>query len=362
MTNADSWLKFSISRSVSVDNGKLGIGRWDEAPMESYAKLVTDELVNFIDTEKLTYSDFEKYNNDSYYTLAGKLTFDASDPTPARTHLKILEQQLAKAFNGSTHIDVEAMVINGFTFTKDAIFSSQRDAFSIDLLHLTDAIKDVVSLTVPWFEYQINGKDLQADTLIPLLETQINHMETTLADAKAMPFTGQGGNKTHERQTQVFFMNVGAKGSVMSDIIRSNVVNGNFHPEDIISELKAAREAFVQLTSSMDFFGRAPRFNPGNEVSRLAREFGPTIDKGGAQMRPEYLEKTLSDFPLDTINGKMMRYGMFLASQLALEIIEGMGGTANIRDFHSRMANELGAIVEPPTPGAEDDLAKSPGL
>lgn len=78
-------------------------------------------------------------------------------------------------------------------------------------------------------------------------------------------------------------------------------------------------------------------------------------------MRPAYLERTLSDFPLDTVHGKMMRYGMFLAAQLAVEIIEGAGGTVNIRDFHIRMANELGATVVHPSPSVDDDYLSSPG-
>lgn len=362
MTSANSWVKFSISRSISVDNGKLHIGRWDEALMEDYARVIKGELADFIDIEKLTFTGFEKYNNDAYYTLGAQLAFDPTYPTPAKTHIEGLGGQLARAMDDSSHIDIEGMVINGFTFTKDALLNSHRSAFTTDLFNLTEALKSVTSLTVPWFEFQVNEKDLQGDTLIPILETQITHLENTLANAKAKPFSGQGGNKTHEQQTKVIFMNLGAKSQVMSNLIRTKVVHGDFRPEDIISELKSAHDALIRLTSSMDFHGKAPRLNPGNEIHRLAQQFGPTIDKGEAQVRPDYLEQTLSDFPLDTINGKMMRYGMFLATHLALEIREGMGGTANIRDLYERLANEMGATVIQPKPTAEDDLTSSPGL
>lgn len=230
-----------------------------------------------------------------------------------------------------------------------------------DLLNLAQALKGVISQTAPWFEFQVNERDLQADTLIPVLDAQIVRMEEKLAFAKEKPFSGQGGNKTHDQQTRVIFMNTSSKDGKMSELLREKVVNGETKPKEIISELKAARDALFALTNNADFHGKPPRLVPGEEVHRLARDFGPTLDRGGAQMRPDYLERTLSDFPLDTVHGKMMRYGMFLAAQLAVEIIEGAGGTVNIRDFHIRMANELGATVVHPSPSVDDDYLSSPG-
>lgn len=362
MTATKSWVKFAISRATAPDNEKLGIGRWEQASIKDYGRLIEAELANFIDTQKLSFTDFEPDSNEAYYTLTAKLAFDATYPTPAKTHIEGLGMQLARALSESSHVDIEAIVINDFTFSKEAILNSKREAFTTDLYNLTEALKGITSLTVPWFEFQVNEKDLQGDTLIPVLDVQISRMEEKLAYAKNKPFTGQGGNKTHDEQTRVIFMNTASKDGKMSELLREKVVNGDTKPEEIISELKAARDALVALTIGADFLGKPPRLNPGEEVHRLAREFGPTIDRGGAQMRPDYLERTLSDFPLDTLHGKMMRYGMFLAAQLAMEIREGAGGTANIRDLHSRLANELGATVVPPQPAAYEDYAPSPGL
>ncbi|TLX15900.1 hypothetical protein [Rhizobium sp. MHM7A] len=362
MTATNSWVKFSISRSTSPDNEKLGIDRWEQATIADYGKLVEAELVDFIDTKQLSFIGFVPYGNEAYYTLTATLAFDATYPTPAKTHIEGLGMQLARALSESSQVDIEAIVINDFTFTKESILNSKREAFTTDLLNLTEALKDVTSLTTPWFEFQVNEKDLQGDTLIPVLEAQIARMEVSLTVAKNKPFTGQGGNKTHDQQTRVIFMNTGSKDGKMSELLREKVVNGDTKPEEIISELKAARDALVALTIGVDFHGKPPRLVPGEEVHRLAKEYGPTIDRGGAQMRPDYLERTLSDFPLDTLHGKMMRYGMFLAAQLAMEIREGAGGTANIRDLHSRLANELGATVVPPQPAADEDYAPSPGL
>jgi hypothetical protein len=362
MTITNSWVTFSISRATAPDNEKLGIGRLEQASITDYSKLIEAELSNFIDTKKLSFTDFEPYNNDAYYTLTAKLAFNATYPTPAKTHIEGLGMQLARAFSESSYVDIEAIVINGFTFSKEAILNSKREAFTTDLLNLTQALKDTISLTTPWFEFQVNDKDLQGDTLIPVVEAQIARMEEKLSFAKEKPFTGQGGNKTHDHQTRVIFMNTASKDGKMSELLREKVVDGDTKPEEIISELKAARNALVALTIDVGFNGKPPRLNPGEEVYKLARDYGPTLDRGRSQMTPAYVDRTLADFPLDTVHGKMMRYGMYLAAHLAMEIREGAGGTVNIRDLHIQLANELGATVVNPSPSVDDDYLSSPGL
>jgi hypothetical protein len=361
MTNS-SWIQFSISRSVSDDNGKLGIDRWQPAGLGEYANLLVAELKDTIDTGKLTFIDLEPYNNDAFYTLTALLKFDPTEPDQVKALLEDFKAKLALALPERAHFDIDAIVIKGFTFQKEALLNSSRDPFTTDLHNLASTLEGMLPLTSTWFEFQVNEKDLQGDTLIPVIDAQVARMEEQLAFAKAQPFKGTGGNRSHDRQTRVIFMNTAAKDGKMSALLREKVVEGEAQPEDIIGELKGAREALIELTKRADFKGKPPRLNPGQEVYRLARDFGPTLDRGGAQMRPDYLERTLADFPLDSVNGKMMRYGMFLASQLAMEIIEGAGGTVNISDFHKRLANELGATVTPPSPSIDEDYVQAPSL
>ncbi len=363
MTSNDTWVQFSISRKVSDDNEKLGIDRWQPAGIREYADLITAELQGHMDTSKVLFMELEPYNNDAFYTLTARLTFDPATPVQAKTLLEGIRAQLAAALSEkNSYFDVEELVIENFSFRKDAILKSTRDPFTTDLLNLAKTLKDVVPRTAPWFEYHVNEKDLQGDTLIPVIDAQIARMEEKLTFAREKPFNGMGGNKTHEQQTRVIFTNSAPADGKMSELLREHVVNGSTRPEDIISELKTARDSLIALTIGVDFLGKPPRLNPGQEVRRLAQEFGPTMDRGGAQVRPEYLERTLADFPLDSIHGKMMRYGMFLATHLAMEIREGSGGTANIADLHNRLANELGATVTPPTPSVDDDYTTAPGL
>lgn len=362
MTSNDSWVQFYISRSVSEDNEKLGIDRWRPATMGEYANLIIAELKDHIDTSTVLFTGFEPYNNDAFYTLTALLTLDPTEAVEAKSVVEDVTNRLSRGLSQNSLFDVDAVVVENFTFRKDSILNSARGPFTTDLLNLATALNGVTTLTASWFDFQVNEKDLQADTLIPLIFAQVAHMEEKLTFAKEQPFRGMGGNKTHDRQTRVIFMNTAAKDGKMSEILREKVVNGDAHPEDVIAELKAAHAALVELTERVEFRGKPARLNPGQEVFRLARDFGPTLDRGGAQMRPEYLERTLADFPLDSLNGKMMRYGMFLASQLAMEIIEGAGGTVNISDFHKRLANELGATVTPPSPSIDEDYNSAPGI
>ena len=362
MASNNSWLQFSISRKISDDNEKLGIDRWVPASMGEYANLVVSEMKDQVDTGHVTFTAFQTYNNEQFYTITARLAFDASRPVNARALFEDLHNRLSQALPENSLFDVEAMIIEDFTFRKEAVLTTTRDPFTSDLLNLSTALRGIIPLTATWFDFQVNEKNLQGDTLIPIVDDQISRMEEKLAFAKTQPLIPVGGNRTKDRQTRVMFMNMAPKDSKMSALLREKVLEGDVLPEDFIAELKTAREALTELVKRFDFKGKPARLNPGQEVQRLAQEFGPTIDRGGAQMRPEYIERTLSDFPLDSLNGKMMRYGMFLASHLALEIIEGMGGTVNIREFHSRLANELGATVTPPSPSVDDEYTSAPGL
>lgn len=361
MTTAKSWATFSISRATAPDNRKLGIGRWDQGSIDDYGKLIQAELADFVDTRKLSFTGLEPYNNEAYYTITARLFFDASYPTPAKAYVEGLGMQFARALSESSHIDIEALVINDFTFSKEGILSSKRGAFTTDLLKLSEALSGITPLTAPWFEFLVNEKGLMGDTLVPAVETQIARMKEVLELAGGKPFTGTGGNETHDQQTSVIFMNSAPKDGKMSALLRAKLLDGLAIPQDFISELQAAKNALVALSAVFEFKGRPPQLVPGDEVVKLASNFGPALDQGRSQISPAYMERTLLDFPLDTIQGKMMRYGMFLAAHLAMEIREGAGGTVNIRNLHLRLANELGATVTPPMPSVDDDYLSSPG-
>lgn len=341
MTNANTSVRFTISRSLESDNKLLGGDRWDVFEHAKYEDLLRHELGRFMDTGRLTISNFEQFNQD--YQLDAELTFDAEPHLPVKQLVSYFRSLLSENLSTSIHFDVTAFAINGFTLNSHYLLNSRREPSLGDLTSLTSEINHTSSTLTNWFEHLILDKDAQADTLQPVIDRQIASFEEALAYADQTPFKGTGGNKTPEERRAAVFLNKGANDATIGQLIRQHVLEGDVAPETIIAELKATRDATRALTSS--FSGTSPRLSPLDEIFSLADKFGPAVDNGSALITPEYIDRNLKDFDFNSVAGKMMRYGMFLASQLALEIREGCGGTQNIRDLHVKLASEFGANI-----------------
>lgn len=86
-----------------------------------------------------------------------------------------------------------------------------------------------------------------------------------------------------------------------------------------------------------------PTITLEDSVKDLASRYDPDE---GITMRPSVIQNVLGQVPMNSDNGQWLRYGMFLATQLAVEIIDGKGGTPNIGDLHAELAEEFGATVK----------------
>lgn len=121
--------------------------------------------------------------------------------------------------------------------------------------------------------------------------------------------------------------------SMAPDIITTN--EGKPYPirhMSILRELKTFITLYPKVSSRCI---AVPTQSPEKAIAELRERI---IDGSDSAIPVDYLDHILAIHPEDTDNGKWLRYGMYLASQIAVDIMDGKGGTVNIRDLHARLA------------------------
>jgi hypothetical protein len=255
------------------------------------------------------------------------LTYD-SDQSPA-TKLAYERFYLqSRTFSAEVRFELLAMEYKGQTYGAYELLHKHEEGISLRHMKLNQSAGEMYIRH--WLSGLMAG-GLSDSELLDRAQTARDHLQPIVGDDWNMPLLG-GKQPVFEK--------------ALSTVARPVLTHARSRELPIrAATLVGELQTFVKFFTAY----RHPQFAaPEITLEASVQDLTSRYDMDeGTTMSPSFLGNVLGQVAASSDNGQWLRYGMFLASQLALEIIDGKGGTQNIADLRAQLAESFGATVEP---------------
>jgi hypothetical protein len=243
-----------------------------------------------------------------------------------------LQQRLLLSDAPDSRLEILSMQSKGETYGAYELL--HRHTEEITLRHMKINKSGGEMYIRPWLT-ELLAEGLTDAELLNQASSVLNHLKPIAGDDWDMPL--------HDGKQPAF-------EKALNDIARPVLMHARQRDQPIRAQtLVAELKTFVKFFTaySQPQFA-APEITLEASVQDLASRHSLDQD---TTMTPVVFTNILDQVSTSSDNGQWLRYGMFLAAQLALEVIDGKGGTQNIADLHAQLAEGFGAEVAPRNQG-----------